>query len=95
MSEDSADRIVRFYAEADEASRLGTGWFQLEHARTQELILRYLPPAPGTIVDAEGGSAFLELITDHCRLILDRHRADGDQVVPLVPHHQHEVHVAI
>jgi ubiquinone/menaquinone biosynthesis C-methylase UbiE len=56
MSEDSADRIVRFYREADEASRLGAGWFQLEHVRTQELILRYLPPAPGTIIDAGGGS---------------------------------------
>jgi ubiquinone/menaquinone biosynthesis C-methylase UbiE len=56
MSEGSSDRIVRFYADADEASRLGTGWFRLEHARTQELILRYLPPAPGTIIDAGGGS---------------------------------------
>src|SRR6266576_18572 len=56
MSKDSADRIVRFYREADEASRLTTGWFQLEHARTEELILRYLPPAPATIIDAGGGS---------------------------------------
>ena len=56
MSEDSSDRIVRYYRDADEASRLQTGWFRLEHARTQELILRYLPPAPGTIIDAGGGS---------------------------------------
>src|SRR5206468_12120349 len=56
MSKDSADRIVRFYREADEASRLTTGWFQLEHARTEELILRYLAPAPATIIDADGGS---------------------------------------
>jgi len=56
MSENSAGRIVRFYRDADEASRLGTGWFQLEHARTRELILRYLPPAPGTIIDAGGGT---------------------------------------
>jgi ubiquinone/menaquinone biosynthesis C-methylase UbiE len=56
MREDSADRIVSYYREADEATRLGTGWFQLEHARTQELIQRYLPPAPGTIIDAGGGS---------------------------------------
>lgn len=56
MSEDSADRIVSYYRGADEASRLRTGWFQLEHARTQELLLRYLPPAPGTIIDAGGGS---------------------------------------
>src|SRR5579864_4742182 len=56
MSEDSVDRIINYYHEADEPARLGTGWFQLEYARTQELILRYLPPAPGTIIDAGGGS---------------------------------------
>jgi len=56
MSKSSSERIVDFYTEADEASRLATGWFRLEQARTQELILRYLAPAPGTIVDAGGGS---------------------------------------
>ena len=53
---DSEGRIVRYYSEADEESRLRAGWFQLEHARTQELILRRLPPAPALIVDAGGGS---------------------------------------
>lgn len=48
--------IVSHYDEVDESSRLRTGWFQLEHARTQELILRHLPPAPATIVDAGGGA---------------------------------------
>src|SRR5579884_2126100 len=52
---DSVDRILNFYSAAEEASRLQIGWFQLEYARTQELILRYLPPAPGTIIDAGGG----------------------------------------
>ncbi len=56
MSEDSVERVVSFYGEADEATRLHSGWFQLEHARTQELISRYLPPAPGTILDAGGGA---------------------------------------
>jgi ubiquinone/menaquinone biosynthesis C-methylase UbiE len=56
MSQDSQDRIVDFYGAADEASRLATGWFQLEHARTQELLLRYLPPAPAMIIDAGGGA---------------------------------------
>ena len=55
-SEDSTREIVGFYTAADEASRLHTGWFQLEQARTQELILRHLPPAPATIVDAGGGA---------------------------------------
>jgi ubiquinone/menaquinone biosynthesis C-methylase UbiE len=56
MSKSSSERIVDFYGQGDEASRLRSGWFRLEHARTQELILRYLPPAPGTIIDAGGGS---------------------------------------
>lgn len=46
MADKSADEIVSHYNEADEASRLRTGWFQLEQARTQELILRYIPPRP-------------------------------------------------
>lgn len=54
--ESSAQRVVQYYEEADEASRLATGWFQLEQARTRELILRHLPPAPATIVDAGGGT---------------------------------------
>ncbi|HTT18623.1 MAG TPA: methyltransferase domain-containing protein [Candidatus Sulfotelmatobacter sp.] len=56
MSKTSSQRIVEFYAEADEASRLRSGWFQLEHARTRELIQRYLPPAPATVIDAGGAS---------------------------------------
>lgn len=54
--DDSIDRIIRYYGASDESSRLHTGWFQLEQARTQELILRHLPPAPATIVDAGGGA---------------------------------------
>lgn len=53
---DSQGRIIGYYGDADEDSRLQTGWFRLERERTQELILRYLPPAPATIVDAGGGA---------------------------------------
>jgi ubiquinone/menaquinone biosynthesis C-methylase UbiE len=53
---DSIPQIVRHYEDADEASRLRTGWFQLEHARTQELIVRHLPPPPTTVIDAGGGA---------------------------------------
>lgn len=53
---DSIQEIVRHYGDADEAARLRSGWFQLEQARTQELILRHLPPAPATIIDAGGGA---------------------------------------
>ena len=55
-SDHSVDRMTTHYRDADEASRLRTGWFQLEHARTQELILRHLPPAPATVIDAGGGA---------------------------------------
>ena len=53
---DSHRRIVGYYGNSDEDSRLRTGWFRLEHARTQELILRHLPPPPATVIDAGGGS---------------------------------------
>src|ERR1700693_310181 len=57
MSKDlTRNDVVRYYNEADEASRLRQGWFQLEQARTQELILRHLPPVPATIIDAGGGA---------------------------------------
>src|ERR1035438_1667733 len=57
MSNDDVIReIIRHYGDAEESSRLRTGWFQLEQARTQELILRHLPPSPATIVDAGGGA---------------------------------------
>jgi len=57
MNNDTSRReMVRYYSQADEVTRLRQGWFQLEQARTQELILRHLPPAPATIVDAGGGA---------------------------------------
>lgn len=55
-SDGSLPKIVRHYTDADEASRLRSGWFRLENARTQELILRYLPPPPATVIDAGGGA---------------------------------------
>lgn len=39
----------------DEAQRLARGVGQLELARTQELLKRYLPPPPAEIVDVGGG----------------------------------------
>lgn len=48
--------VVEHYETVDENSRLGTGAFQLEFFRTQELILPRLPMAPAAIVDAGGGS---------------------------------------
>lgn len=48
--------VTNYYQQFDEDSRLQTGAFQLEFARTQELILRHLPPAPAVVVDVGGGS---------------------------------------
>jgi ubiquinone/menaquinone biosynthesis C-methylase UbiE len=56
MADNSAAEIIRHYTEADEASRLRTGWFQLEQARTRELILRHFPPAPARVIDVGGGA---------------------------------------
>ncbi len=48
--------MIRHYSDVDESSRLNTGVFQIERARTEELILRHLPPAPATILDIGGGA---------------------------------------
>lgn len=56
MKNNSAEEIVRYYTEADEASRLRTGWFQIEQARTQELILRHIQPAPAMVLNVGGGA---------------------------------------
>jgi len=54
--EDPLPSVIAHYQEVDEDSRLQTGVFQLELARTQELILRHLLPAPLAVLDIGGGS---------------------------------------
>src|SRR5262249_53797018 len=44
------------YEEVPEETRLATGPFQLEFARTQEVLLCEAPPAPATVVDVGGGA---------------------------------------
>lgn len=48
--------IADYYERAPEESRLEDGAFQLEQARTRELIERHAPPAPAEVVDV-GGAA--------------------------------------
>src|SRR5688572_21418020 len=48
--------ITDFYNRTPEESRLQQGPFQLEEARTRELIQRFAPPPPATVVDV-GGAA--------------------------------------
>lgn len=49
------EQIRAFYEKYDEASRLASGMFQLEFARTQEILQRYLPAPPAKILDIGGG----------------------------------------
>src|SRR5512145_3102745 len=48
--------ILRYYDQAPEEDRLTTGASQLEALRTRELIDRYAPRAPATVIDV-GGAA--------------------------------------
>jgi ubiquinone/menaquinone biosynthesis C-methylase UbiE len=50
-----ADEVISHYASGYEADRLKTGSGQLECERTQELLMRFLPAAPATILDVGGG----------------------------------------
>ncbi len=50
-----APEIADYYARWPEASRLEQGPFQLEFARTVELIERHAPPPPAVILDVGGG----------------------------------------
>jgi ubiquinone/menaquinone biosynthesis C-methylase UbiE len=48
--------IAGYYQRTPEETRLGQGPFQLEEARTRELIQRYAPPPPAVVLDV-GGAA--------------------------------------
>jgi len=48
--------VLDYYALGLERGRLDETYFPLERARTQELILRHLEPAPGVVLDV-GGAA--------------------------------------
>jgi ubiquinone/menaquinone biosynthesis C-methylase UbiE len=56
MSDRSQSEMLRHYEQVSESSRLATRVFQIERARTEELILRHLLPAPATILDIGGGA---------------------------------------
>ena len=48
--------ILSYYERIDEANRLARGGGQLELARMQELIRRFLPAPPGMVLDVGGGA---------------------------------------
>jgi ubiquinone/menaquinone biosynthesis C-methylase UbiE len=51
-----SNEITRYYQEVAEEERLAAGPAQLEFVRTKEVVLRYLAPPPGTVLDV-GGAA--------------------------------------
>jgi hypothetical protein len=54
--ETSQDRALQlFYALGKEEGRLAGGLGAVEFERTQELVLRHLPPKPAAVVDIGGG----------------------------------------
>lgn len=50
------DEALQYYEASSEAQRLSQGLGQLELTRTQELILRHIPPPPAVVLDIGGGS---------------------------------------
>jgi ubiquinone/menaquinone biosynthesis C-methylase UbiE len=54
-SQSRHEKIISHYASGYEADRLNTGSGQLERERTRELLTRFLPAAPATILDIGGG----------------------------------------
>ena len=55
MDKPLASEVQAYYARGGETRRLFQGHGLIEHARTQEIILRHLPPPPGSILDVGGG----------------------------------------
>jgi ubiquinone/menaquinone biosynthesis C-methylase UbiE len=58
MSSDAnplSEEALRHYQDGIELPRLSRGSGPLEFARTQELLVRHLPPAPAVVLDVGGG----------------------------------------
>ncbi len=55
-SDHEMDELLGYYNQGGEEQRLVRGIGQLEFARTQEILRRYLPPPPAIIYDIGGGT---------------------------------------
>lgn len=55
------DPQAQYYAEGKEENRLQHGSGQIEFARTQEIVARYLPPPPAVIFDIGGAAGVYSL----------------------------------
>ncbi|GAA3431451.1 class I SAM-dependent methyltransferase [Kutzneria kofuensis] len=70
--------MQRYYERDEEDGRLGGGAGLLELLRTKELVQRYLPAAPASVVDVGGGTGV------HARWLAELgHRVDLVDAVPL------------
>jgi SAM-dependent methyltransferase len=86
--------VSAFYHHTPEEDRLGQGAFQLEAARTRELIGRFAPAAPATVVDVGGAAGayalwlaeagyVVHLIDAVPRLVAEAQRRSAAAVRPL------------
>ena len=48
--------VLAYYGAGLERDRLAQGVFKLERARTEEILQRFLPPPPASVLDVGGGS---------------------------------------
>ncbi|HYP39611.1 MAG TPA: class I SAM-dependent methyltransferase, partial [Chloroflexia bacterium] len=48
--------VIAYYEQGKESTRLTSGSSMLEAARTREILSRYLPHVPATILDVGGGA---------------------------------------
>ncbi|SMB85773.1 class I SAM-dependent methyltransferase [Deinococcus hopiensis] len=65
------DEAMQMYTEGVEAARLSSGHNQLEQLRVQELMLRFLPPAPARVLDIGGGPGAHALWLAHHGYVVD------------------------
>jgi SAM-dependent methyltransferase len=83
--------ITTYYDQGREAARLDRDTGLLELARTQELLLRHLPPAPATIHDIGGGPGTYALwlaslgYTVHLLDPISLHITQAEQAAALQP----------
>jgi ubiquinone/menaquinone biosynthesis C-methylase UbiE len=78
QSEALDERIIHYYMQGKEATRLTVGIGPLEYARTKELIRRYLPETPQSILDVGGGPG-----VHACWLARKGHEVHPVDVLPL------------
>jgi ubiquinone/menaquinone biosynthesis C-methylase UbiE len=80
--------IRAYYEAGEEQRRLEIGPFKLERARTEEILLRHLPPPPAEVLDVGGGAGayamwlagagYVVRLVDPVPLHVDQARRDSE-----------------